>query len=116
MRNAFRGRAYPGHGPVIEDGPKRILEYVRHRQQREDQVIQVLKSSKASPGIDTNEIEPDEWTSMEIVKIIYTDVPESLHLPANGGVMQILWKLQEEDKVVEDSTNERWRIKNRPAL
>jgi glyoxylase-like metal-dependent hydrolase (beta-lactamase superfamily II) len=116
MRAKFAGRAYPGHGAVIEDGPSKITEYIRHRQQREDQVIQVLKSSKSAPGVEVSGSEPDEWTSMEIVKVIYKDVPENLHLPANGGIQQILRKLEEEDKVVEDSTTDKWRLKRRPAL
>jgi len=116
MRGKFKGRAYPGHGPVIEDGPSKILEYIRHRQHRENQVVQVLKSSKSSPGLETKANEPDDWTSMEIVKIIYKDVPENLHLPANGGVVQVLQKLEEEEKVVQDSKRETWRLKNRAAL
>jgi len=115
MRGLFRGRAYPGHGPVLEDGPSKILEYIRHRKLREDQVIQVMKSSKESPGVGTAS-EPDEWTSMEIVKIIYKDVPQSLHLPANGGIMQILVKLQEEGKVMETYGTDRWRLKDRAGL
>jgi glyoxylase-like metal-dependent hydrolase (beta-lactamase superfamily II) len=116
MRDVFRGRAYPGHGAVIEDGPNKILEYIQHRKLREDQVIQVLKSTKSSPGVAVSGGEPDEWTSMEIVKIIYKDVPENLHLPANGGIVQILAKLKGEDKVSEDSMTGRWRIKDRAAL
>lgn len=116
MRGVFRGRAYPGHGAVIEDGPSKIVEYVRHRKMREDQVVQVLRSAKSSPGVAVSGGEPDEWTSMEIVKIIYKDVPESLHLPANGGIVQILAKLEGEDKVAEDSATGRWRIKDRAAL
>ena len=116
MTAAFQGRAYPGHGPVIEDGPSKILEYIRHRKQREDQVIQVLKSSKSSPGEDAQAGEPDEWTSMEIVKIIYKDVPENLHLPAKGGVMQVLRKLEEEEKVIENSATDKWRVRDRAAL
>lgn len=115
MRGIFKGRAYPGHGPVIEDGPSKILEYIRHRKMREDQVIQVLRSTKKEPGVAAKG-EPDAWTSMEIVKVIYKDVPENLHLPANGGVVQILRKLEEEDKVVEDGKTERWSIRNRAAL
>ena len=115
MRGVFKGRAYPGHGPVIEDGPSKILEYIRHRKMREDQVIQILKSSNKEPGFDAGD-ELDAWTSMEIVKVIYKDVPENLHLPANGGVMQILRKLEEEDKVVEDGVTERWCLRNRAAL
>ncbi|KAG4439550.1 hypothetical protein IFR05_004949 [Cadophora sp. M221] len=115
MRGKFRGRAYPGHGAVLEDGPSKIVEYVKHRQLRENQVIQVLKSSKSSSDVQASS-EPDSWTSMEIVKVIYKDVPENLHLPANGGILQILRKLEEEEKVVEDSKSERWSIKNRAAL
>ena len=116
MRGQFKGRAYPGHGPVIEDGPSKILEYIRHRQQREDQVIQVLKSSRSSPGTEASVNAAYDWTSMEIVKIIYKDVPESLHMAANGGVVQVLHKLEEEEKVVEDPKTERWRLRNRAAL
>lgn len=110
MKGKFQGRAYPGHGPVIEDGPAKISEYIRHRKQREEQVIQVLKSSRSEGS------EPDEWDSMEVVKIIYKDVPENLHVPAHGGVMQILRKLEEEEKVVQHTKTEKWRIRNRAAL
>ncbi|RDW67896.1 putative metallo-beta-lactamase protein [Coleophoma cylindrospora] len=116
MKDHFKGRAYPGHGAAIEDGPSKIIEYIRHRQQREDQVLQVLKSSTSSPGIEISEGEPEAWASMDIVKVIYKDVPETLHLPAHGGVMQILWKLQAEDKVSEIPETSRWLIRNRAVL
>jgi len=115
MRAVFKGRAYPGHGAVIDDGPSKILEYIRHRKQREDQVVQILKSAKSAPGVIVSHGEPDQWTSMEIVKIIYKDVPENLHLPANGGIVQILLKLEVEDKIQKDDQG-RWRVKNRAAL
>jgi hypothetical protein len=51
---------------------------------------------------------------MEIVKIIYRDVPENLHVPANGGIIQILHKLQADEKVVKEQ--DRWKIKARAAL
>lgn len=120
MSGLFTGRAYPGHGPVIDDGRAKILEYIQHRQQREDQVLQVLRSSRDSVGIEAasgeNDNKNEKWTSMEIVKVIYKDVPESLHIPANGGVMQVLWKLKGEEKVVEDGSTGRWSVKDRPAL
>ncbi|CZT00862.1 probable metallo-beta-lactamase domain protein [Rhynchosporium agropyri] len=115
MRSKFNGRAYPGHGPVLEDGPGKIIEYIKHRQIRENQVIQVLKSTKSAPGVESSN-EADDWTSMEIVKIIYKDVPENLHIAANGGIIQILRKLEKEERVVEDSKSERWSIRNRAAL
>lgn len=119
MQTAFRGRAYPGHGAVVEEGPAKIAEYIQHRKLREDQVVQVLKSAKATPSQPKNAgEEPDEWTSMEIVKIIYKDIPEALHIPAEGGIMQILAKLKEEDRVVEieGEQGEKWRIRERAAL
>jgi ribonuclease/clavin/mitogillin len=100
----FNGRAYPGHGAVIDNGKARILEYIQHRQEREDQVLSVL--SKA-PDNGAN-----GWASMDIVKIVYKDVPENLHEPANGGVIQVLRKLQQEEKVMEDHLTQRWRLKS----
>ena len=112
MRGMFSGRAYPGHGPVIEDGKSRIVDYIQHRQQREEQVIEVLSSSRSfgeTKGA-------ADWESMEIVKIIYKDIPDDLHLPAQGVVMQILQKLQDEDKVSLDPSTNKWRMKTRAAL
>ena len=108
MKKLFKGRAYPGHGPVIDDGPAKIQEYITHRQQREDQVLQTLRSANAKGE---NE---DAWAPMELVKVIYADVPESLHLPAQGGVIQILKKLEKEGKVTQEGV--RWRLKDRSTL
>ncbi|KAG0324501.1 hypothetical protein BGZ99_001749 [Dissophora globulifera] len=38
-------KIYPGHGPVIEDGPSKIREYIKHRLDRERQIMGVLSSS-----------------------------------------------------------------------
>ena len=108
MKSLFRGKAYPGHGPVLEDGPKRISEYIAHRKEREDQVIRTMKSKDDGSY---------SWTVMEAVKIVYKDVPETLHLPAAGGVRQILLKLEAEGRVAkEPGHEERWRLKERSTL
>ena len=52
---------------------------------------------------------------MELVKVIYRDVPENLHLPAQGGVVQVLRKLKDEDKVVLQGQDS-WRLKDRSSL
>lgn len=107
MATQFGGRAYPGHGPVIEDGPAKVREYISHRRQREKQVLDVLGS----------DAEREEgWTAMEIVKVIYKDYPENLWAPAERGVLQILHKLEGEGKVVREG--ERWKIsgKGKAAL
>lgn len=93
----FSGRAYPGHGAVIESGKAKVKEYIAHRAQREKQVLDVLDSEADK-----------QWSSMDIVKVVYKDVPEALHLPAEGGVRQVLKKLEDDGKVGED--NGRWKI------
>lgn len=100
-------RAYPGHGPAIDDGPARIREYVSHRQQREDQIVSTLRETNELAGTAA-------WEPIELVRVIYKDVPENLHLPAQGGVVQVLRKLQNEGKVYEDSG--RWILQDRPGL
>lgn len=107
MKELFKGRAYPGHGPVIDDGPAKIREYVSHRQQREDQITQTLRSVNNATGTAS-------WEAMELVKVIYHDVPETLHLPAQNGVTQVLQKLEKEGKVSKEGG--RWALSDKSAL
>lgn len=104
MREQFSGRAYPGHGPVIEDGRARIGDYIQHRQQREEEVWSVLGGAE------------DAKTSMQVVKVVYRDVPENLHEPAERGVLQVLRKLEGEGKVVKVGGGERWRVSGKSEL
>jgi ribonuclease/clavin/mitogillin len=99
MSKQFGGRAYPGHGPVIEDGPAKILEYIKHRKQREKQVLDVLAQDRDGG-----------WSSTNIVKVIYKDYPENLWEPAEKGVLQILDKLQKEGKVVYSKERKTWAL------
>ncbi|KAK0648746.1 metallo-beta-lactamase superfamily protein [Cercophora newfieldiana] len=110
MKHLFKGRAYPGHGPVIDDGPGKIAEYIQHRQQREEQVIQTLREENT--GSETED--KISWTPMELVRVIYRDIRESLYPAAANGVLQILQKLQKEGKVV--LHGDRWRLSDRSAL
>lgn len=115
MQHLFRGRAYPGHGPVVADGPARVREYMLHRKQREDQVVRTLRTDRAGAGAGSAAA-AREWTAMELVKVIYADVPEELHVPACGGVLKILAKLEEEGKVSMTADGERWACKDQAAL
>lgn len=108
MQGMFSGRAYPGHGPVIEDGKTRVLEYIQHRQKRENQVIECLNLPRPSHNLQGTMDTKTGWTSMELVREIYKDIPTSLHGPANGGVVQVLRKLEDDGIVVQDLTSRRW--------
>ncbi|KAL2264005.1 hypothetical protein VTK26DRAFT_3560 [Humicola hyalothermophila] len=120
-----QGRAYPGHGAALADGPAKISEYIRHRQQREEQVVQTLRSEK-NPGANsttttttTTTSNNNAWTVMELVRSIYRDVPETLHPAAANGVVQILQKLRQEGRVAVSADGERWSVvlgSGRPAL
>ncbi len=107
MRGLFKGRAYPGHGAVVDDGPARIAEYIGHRKQREDQVIKTLRSGNGE--------EPAAWTAMQVVKVIYKDVPEDLHPAAQRGIIQILEKLHGEGKVSREDTGS-WKLLRSSSL
>jgi ribonuclease/clavin/mitogillin len=107
MCHLFNGRAYPGHGPLIEDGPGKLTEYIQHRQERENQVIQTLQSASATgDGL---------WSAMDVVEAIYRDVPPALHIAAHGGVLQILHKLKAHG-MVEQGGDDLWRITPSPNL
>ncbi|KAK1069660.1 hypothetical protein LTR74_004773 [Friedmanniomyces endolithicus] len=101
----FQGRAYPGHGAVVEEGGGKVAEYVRHRRGREEEVLRVLKGEEGGGGGD----EGQGWSSMGIVKVVYKAYPEGLHGPAEGGVVQVLRKLEGEGKV-ERVGGSGWRI------
>ncbi|KAF9352911.1 hypothetical protein BGX26_009303 [Mortierella sp. AD094] len=85
-------KIFPGHGPIIEDGPAKIREYIKHRLDRENQIVGVLTSDG------TNSIISGK-TAMEIVKVIYAAYPESLHAPAEHQVLLHLKKLEQDGKV-----------------
>jgi ribonuclease/clavin/mitogillin len=85
---------YPAHGPVIRDAKKKIREYIAHRELREQQVLGALQDG------------PLEVT--EIVKRIYTDVPEFLHKAAAQSMRSHLRKLRNENRVVDHEN--RWRL------
>jgi glyoxylase-like metal-dependent hydrolase (beta-lactamase superfamily II) len=79
------GRIYPAHGPCIEDGPKKLREYIAHRLQREAQILAVLGGEAQSIP--------------EIVRRVYTDVPSVLHAAAAHSVASHLVKLESEGRV-----------------
>lgn len=81
-------RLYPGHGPVVEEGDHVISTYIRHRIEREEQIVALLATA-----------DQPAWTTWSLVSKIYSTYPESLWLPAAHSVDLHLKKL-EKDGVV----------------
>ena len=52
---------------------------------------------------------------MEVVKVVYKDVPENLHVPAANGVVQVLRKLEAEG-IVAPCQHGKWQIADRATL
>uniref|UniRef100_A0A914CLZ0 Beta-lactamase-like protein 2 homolog n=1 Tax=Acrobeloides nanus TaxID=290746 RepID=A0A914CLZ0_9BILA len=85
-------KIYPGHGPVIEKPNEKIEDYIKHRNQREAQILEVLS--------DGNPI-----TGMDIVNRVYQDIPFSVKFGALMNVKQHLKKLEKDKKVQEVETD-----------
>jgi len=86
-------RIYPAHGPVIEDGPAKIAEYLEHRMLRERQILEAL-----ADGVET---------IPAIVARIYVDVALALHPVAALSVESHLKKLAREGRAHEDKQPDR---------
>jgi glyoxylase-like metal-dependent hydrolase (beta-lactamase superfamily II) len=92
-------RIYPAHGPVVEDGPALIAEYIEHRLLRERQILEVLGDGPQ--------------TIPAMVERIYAAVPKNLHAMAGQSVASHLKKLAREHRVREHPVPDgpsRWEL------
>ncbi len=96
-------RIYPAHGPFIEDGRAKIRQYIDHRNDREGQIVEALGALGPS-------------AVREVVKRVYTDVPEVLHGAAALSVTSHLLKLEREGRAAHEDAEDdepqhaRWRL------
>ena len=77
-------RLLPGHGPVVDDPIALIDEYVAHRQQREQQILQAMLDGAR--------------TVEEIVRRVYPALPASLSEGAADSVRAHLKKLRDDGR------------------
>jgi glyoxylase-like metal-dependent hydrolase (beta-lactamase superfamily II) len=92
-------RIYSAHGPVIEDGPGKIEEYIAHRLQRERQILEALGDGLR--------------TIPHMVARIYADVDVKLHKVAGNSVESHLKKLVRDGRVREHVVTDapsRWEL------
>jgi ribonuclease/clavin/mitogillin len=76
----------PGHGPLIQNPREYIDDYIKHRNEREHQIVSVLS-------------EGGEMTSWDIMMKIYTDIDQRLRRAADGNVRTHLRKLEKEGRI-----------------
>ncbi|XP_067946696.1 endoribonuclease LACTB2-like [Watersipora subatra] len=92
---------YPGHGPVVRNPAEHVDYYISHRQEREDQIVALLKETPRS--------------AKSIVKVLYKDYPEAVHGHAADIMILHLRKLFDDQKVTykdEDvNTDTLWKLR-----
>ena len=87
----------PGHGQVIKNGTARVTGYIRHRTEREDQVLAALES-----GVDSVD---------SIVTAVYPrNLRRNLRSAAARNVRTHLGKLTEEGRVTESEATYKMAI------
>jgi ribonuclease/clavin/mitogillin len=84
MRALAPKRLLPGHGPIVDDPIALIDEYVAHRRQREQQILQAMLDGAR--------------TVDEIVRRVYPALPGSLSAAAADTVRAHLAKLRDEGR------------------
>lgn len=103
----------------ITDARKKTDETV-HRQQREEEVLEILEHPRARSTSDEVSTKmaftAEALAPRELVKIIYKEVPMSLHDAVEKGVLQILRKLLHEGKVIRNKDGEKWQINQKAWL
>ena len=101
LRSLERMQALPnlsvifgGHGPAIANPPAKIAEYISHRLEREQSILQAIRDGATTPK--------------EIVSRVYTDVSPKAHAMAERAVLAHLEKLEAEG-LVSGSSDEGYR-------
>jgi glyoxylase-like metal-dependent hydrolase (beta-lactamase superfamily II) len=79
------GVILPAHGPIIEDGPALLRQYIAHRLEREQQMLGALDAG-------------DTMVDAMVARI-YADVDPALHPAAARSVLAHLLKLEREGVV-----------------
>ncbi|XP_060606905.1 endoribonuclease LACTB2-like [Ruditapes philippinarum] len=92
---------YPGHGIVIKNPLEHVTYYINHRNERENQILDVLQKQAGT-----------NLSTLDIVKVVYKGLNPSLIPSACGNARHHLKKLVKDDKVehIVEEDEERWCI------
>jgi glyoxylase-like metal-dependent hydrolase (beta-lactamase superfamily II) len=94
VRDLSPRRLLPGHGPIIEDADRAIDGYLRHRMQREEEVVVALTSGLMTPDA--------------IAAKVYGPLPAVLAAASADTVLAHLVKLHDEGKAF--VSDDGWRL------
>jgi glyoxylase-like metal-dependent hydrolase (beta-lactamase superfamily II) len=78
-------RLLPGHGPIVADPGALIDQYLRHRAERDEQIVAAVRQGARTPG--------------EIVRAVYPRLALELEPAAEQTVVAHLIKLRDEGRV-----------------
>ena len=97
LRSLERMRALPGlsvifggHGPAIANPYRKVDEYISHRLDREEKILEAVRQGSVTPK--------------DIVARVYTDVSPKAHAMAERAVLAHLEKLIEDGLVLQSGT------------
>jgi glyoxylase-like metal-dependent hydrolase (beta-lactamase superfamily II)/8-oxo-dGTP pyrophosphatase MutT (NUDIX family) len=88
---------FPGHGPIIKDGNKTIIDYIKHRKTREEMILNFLKISRFN-------------TLSEITSNVYKDIPVSFHVIAEHQVRVYMDYFKKKNLVVYDEIQNSYEL------
>jgi glyoxylase-like metal-dependent hydrolase (beta-lactamase superfamily II) len=92
MRDLAPRTLYPGHGPVVLDAVAKLQEYLDHRAEREQQVLDAMAEGARTIG--------------EIVAIVYQSYPTEVHALAARSVLAHLLKLGGEGRAARSGSGD----------
>ena len=81
-------RLYCGHGPLVDEVQAKLSEYLQHRQQREQQLLQALQADSARP-----------CSALQLVLRVYPPLSPAVQSAAVQNVVLHLEKLQLEGRI-----------------
>ncbi len=88
---------YPAHGPVARDGVALLKGYIKHRADREDQLVEALRRSAAQAT-----------SSMDLVPLVYPELDPAIYGLAELSLVAGLIKLREEGRAHSSSAG--WQL------
>ena len=90
---------YPAHGITIDDLPKKIMQYIRHKELREKQIYMAMARNKAKVA-EIDRSKKASVTVREIVTLVHGDVPDDMaKMALEPSVAEVLLKLAADRKV-----------------